>query len=945
MKTSRRAALLASLLACLGPAMAAPAGTAHLLLDVNSGPSDGHDRHTGYLPPAQFATVQGRAIFLVGSYEDGAAYGPAPGPQETLWRSDGTPAGTELLAAFCTADYEGCDQRGWLLGQANGVEFVAVPENGFRNDDRMELWRTDGTREGTYRLPAEICVTYPYNENGAGETIAGGILYFAGRDAVLGCRPWRSDGTAAGTERLESRRPEGADRSPYDFATLGDKAFFATSSGLWTVDSRAGAVRLLRGLPGVRLITSAGSRLFFLSAMGEGEALWVSDGEIGGDTRQLRALPEDLCRDCDPPIQFLKPLAGGVVFLVADPGHNFDSRLWRSDGTERGTYPVVGAPYPGHFGDGYFVSEIFAEAGSRVLFSAAGKKGGKELWTAALPPVTAAPLAGCPAGCPIVTSRLRPLPGGKVVFTGRDSRLTEALWVSDGTAKGTLPLSYPCQGPCDSSASLTLGSAAYFSIEDAAGPALWRTDGTREGTVLLARVALPFHPGGTLLGDQVLLGVSNGVRISELWATDGSPAGTRRVRTFARAAASSNPAFFPFGDGVLFTATQDESAFGWWRSDGTSTRKLTSFCPTCFSSTQPVTAGGLVFTLVGRLEDPGINAPHLFRTDGTREGTREVLALDADSFAQSLFAFGEKVFFVRCGPDDVEPDSSFRRCDLWPSDGTSAGTGPPIALPITTGVSPPVVVGGSFYFTLFTRDGFLIYQSDGTPAGTRRIASTGHSTPQEIVAAGGNVFVAVEGALGFLDAAAPGGVSFLPGNYVSGLRELGGRLLFFGSDGLDPGRAGLWSTDGTLEGTRFLAPVLPEALTPYPFLGPPEWARLGSRLIFRGWDPEHGFELWVTDGTAEGTALLKDIALGKTSSFPSSLVRVGDQVWLTADDGDHGRELWVTDGTPDGTRLAVELAPGPFSLEPGSLTLGGGSLFFSADSLFNGREPWVLPLQ
>ncbi|HEY2292204.1 MAG TPA: hypothetical protein VGM86_16010, partial [Thermoanaerobaculia bacterium] len=116
MKTSRRAALLASLLACLGPAAAAPAGTPHLLLDVNSGPPpDGYNRHTGYLPPAQFATVQGRAVFLVGNHEDGAVYGPAPGPQETLWGSDGTPVGTELLAAFCTADYEGCDQGGRLL--------------------------------------------------------------------------------------------------------------------------------------------------------------------------------------------------------------------------------------------------------------------------------------------------------------------------------------------------------------------------------------------------------------------------------------------------------------------------------------------------------------------------------------------------------------------------------------------------------------------------------------------------------------------------------------------------------------------------------------------------------------------------------------------------------------------------------------------------------------
>jgi ELWxxDGT repeat protein len=75
------------------------------------------------------------------------------------------------------------------------------------------------------------------------------------------------------------------------------------------------------------------------------------------------------------------------------------------------------------------------------------------------------------------------------------------------------------------------------------------------------------------------------------------------------------------------------------------------------------------------------------------------------------------------------------------------------------------------------------------------------------------------------------------------------------------------------------------------------------------------------------------------------MVLAGGQVWLTATDGVHGRELWVTDGTPEGTRLALELAPGPFSLEPRALTPAGGNLFFSADSLFTGREPWVLPLQ
>src|SRR3954447_18962443 len=80
MKTSRRAALLASLLACLGPALAAPVGAPHLLLDVNSGPPAGIDRHAGYPPPTRFATVQGRAVFFADLDDGNGLYGPAPGP-------------------------------------------------------------------------------------------------------------------------------------------------------------------------------------------------------------------------------------------------------------------------------------------------------------------------------------------------------------------------------------------------------------------------------------------------------------------------------------------------------------------------------------------------------------------------------------------------------------------------------------------------------------------------------------------------------------------------------------------------------------------------------------------------------------------------------------------------------------------------------------------------
>ncbi len=52
-------------------------------------------------------------------------------------------------------------------------------------------------------------------------------------------------------------------------------------------------------------------------------------------------------------------------------------------------------------------------------------------------------------------------------------------------------------------------------------------------------------------------------------------------------------------------------------------------------------------------------------------------------------------------------------------------------------------------------------------------------------------------------------------------------------------------------------------------LSPYQFVQLGSITLFVGESSEFGSELWSTDGTALGTALLKDIALGPKSSDPS----------------------------------------------------------------------------
>lgn len=78
----------------------------------------------------------------------------------------------------------------------------------------------------------------------------------------------------------------------------------------------------------------------------------------------------------------------------------------------------------------------------------------------------------------------------------------------------------------------------------------------------------------------------------------------------------------------------------------------------------------------------------------------------------------------------------------------------------------------------------------------------------------------------------------------------------------------------------------------------------GYKAFFAATDDEHGEELWVTDGTKEGTKMVKDINPGNGSSAPSHLAALNDKVLFSAvsDDG-WGRQLYVSDGTEEGTKL------------------------------------------
>src|SRR5262249_28803234 len=74
---------------------------------------------------------------------------------------------------------------------------------------------------------------------------------------------------------------------------------------------------------------------------------------------------------------------------------------------------------------------------------------------------------------------------------------------------------------------------------------------------------------------------------------------------------------------------------------------------------------------------------------------------------------------------------------------------------------------------------------------------------------------------------------------------------------------------------------------------------VGGLLYFTAHTPSFGYELWRSDGTFEGTYIVKNINLVR-SSYPESPANVAGTLFFYADDGRVGDELWALAPCGDG---------------------------------------------
>ena len=282
----------------------------------------------------------------------------------------------------------------------------------------------------------------------------------------------------------------------------------------------------------------------------------------------------------------------------------------------------------------------------------------------------------------------------------------------------------------------------------------------------------------------------------------------------------------------------------------------------------------------GKIFYAGTGSNMLCVTDGTTAGTIGISALGGTTNISAIIPAQDFVYIIT---SDITFSPTIASTDkIWKSDGTAAGTTLVYSFTPSAGFSNVGIFysvpthyknysvdGNILYFSAFdTTNGKELWKTDGTPAGTVML--------KDIKAGTGS-------------------------SQSSGFCKIPSATLFIAqSVGLE---SKLWKTDGTTTGTEQIPVAEPF------FIVNQDMAKLGDKVIFFAHNTVDGYEPYVSDGTAAGTFMLKNINPSgnslTTQAMGLHLKIAGQYCYFIANNGTTNA-LWRTDGTIAGT---IEVIP------------------------------------
>lgn len=121
------------------------------------------------------------------------------------------------------------------------------------------------------------------------------------------------------------------------------------------------------------------------------------------------------------------------------------------------------------------------------------------------------------------------------------------------------------------------------------------------------------------------------------------------------------------------------------------------------------------------------------------------------------------------------------------------------------------------------------------------------------------------------------------------------------------------------------------------YSGIAELTEIGNLVFFRANDGTYGRELWKSDGTANGTSMVRDIWPGSGEGLPQRFTSLNNTLFFTANDGsssNYDDQLWKSDGTNSGTVMLTNNSSLPIRVSGQMVTLGNILFFASGNSLW-----------